>query len=201
MRRRRNRPWRPRRAVAAWRLEAWKFLLMNLRPTASVLGQMEQAISLTGGGNRDHPYVSRDAQGESVLFNTGGEDVPGWELPDSDGAGDGAFRGGAGIDAGAGGGDAVEARQNAGASLLHLDGLLTVRLGKEDVLPLQAALLDHLDGVFQAPQFGSGVVRSEGELGARGFGHLDKCSTRNLVAVVDLDGHAVLDGRVDHLVH
>src|ERR1035437_8528488 len=73
MRRRRNRPWRPRRAVAGWRLEAWKFLLVNLRPAASVLGQMEQAISLTGGGNRDHPYGSRDAQGKSVLFNTGGQ--------------------------------------------------------------------------------------------------------------------------------
>src|ERR1035437_6711833 len=111
MRRRRNRPWRPRREVAAWRLEAWKFLLMNLRPAASVPGQMEQAIRLMGGGNRDHPYGSRDAQGKSVLFNTGGEDVPGWEFPDSDGAGDGAFRGGAGDDAGAGGGAAVEALQ------------------------------------------------------------------------------------------
>jgi hypothetical protein len=46
---------------------------MNLRPAASVLGQMEQAISLTGGGNRDHVYVSRDAQGKSVLFGTGSQ--------------------------------------------------------------------------------------------------------------------------------
>jgi hypothetical protein len=44
---------------------------MNLRPAASMAGQMEQAISLTGGGNRDHPYGSRDAQGESVLVGTG----------------------------------------------------------------------------------------------------------------------------------
>jgi hypothetical protein len=59
---------------------------MNLRPAAAVPGQMEQAISLMGGGNRDHPYGSRDAQGESVLFNTGGQERCGGPIQE------GAFR-------------------------------------------------------------------------------------------------------------
>src|SRR5664280_2907938 len=68
--------------------------------------------------------------------------------------------------------------------LLHLDRLLSRGLRNKDVLPHQAALLDHLNRVFQATQFSSGIVRSKGELGSSGFGHFDKRGIRDFVSVV-----------------
>ena len=68
-----------------------------------------------------------------------------------------------------------------GAPLLNLDGFLTGQFWNENVLPLEAAFLDHLDGIFEPAQLRLGVVGAEGELGARGFRGLDKRWAGDLV--------------------
>jgi hypothetical protein len=45
---------------------------LGLCPAAARWSATEQAIRPPGGRNRNHPYGSRDAQGKSVFFNTGG---------------------------------------------------------------------------------------------------------------------------------
>ena len=57
---------------------------------------------------------------------------------------------------------------------LDLDGFLAGWFGNEDVLPVEAALLDHLDGIFETAEFGLGIVGAKGEHGAQDLAVLIK---------------------------
>src|SRR5208283_1218111 len=82
MRRRRNRLWRPRRGVAAWRLKAWWFSFGRSGLESGRLvrsGPNGRENSLAGGRNCNRPYGSRDAQGKSVSRLTVFLEITAWD--------------------------------------------------------------------------------------------------------------------------
>src|ERR1700751_612470 len=72
MRRRRIRPWRPRRGAAAWKLEAYDFSFGWLPLALFCVVPVRREISLAGAGTAINFMVAEAISG-GVRWNTGAE--------------------------------------------------------------------------------------------------------------------------------